>query len=80
MKRWEEEYIYTHIQVSFLLFQSSPRLQLAQVAFWAELVPVVVAMHPCLCASSVSVDSLWCHFGKEGSYPCDFHEPLLGVF
>jgi hypothetical protein len=33
-----------------------------------------------LCVSSVSADSLRCHFGKEGSETFGFDEALLGVF
>jgi len=36
-------------------------------------------VHPCLCASSVSVDSLQWHFGKNGSRRYDFHKPSPGV-
>jgi hypothetical protein len=41
---------------------------------------MVVEVHPCLCASSLSVDALVCHFGQEGSRLFDFHEPWQGVF
>ena len=34
----------------------------------------------CLFASSVSGDSVVCHFGKEGSCPCDVNEQYPGVF
>jgi len=27
----------------------------------------------------MSVDTFLCHFGKEGSHPFDFHQPLLGI-
>ena len=57
------------------------------MAFRVEVAIVLVSavcvsleqMHPFLCASSVSVDSSLCHFGKEGSCQLDFHKPLLGV-
>ena len=49
------------------------------MAFWAEVAPVVVEVHTCLCTSSVSANSLLCHFGKEGSHPFDFHELLPDV-
>jgi hypothetical protein len=58
IERWEAEYVYTHIRVAHLVFRSSNCDQVAQVAFRAEVAPVVVEVHPCLCASSVSVDSL----------------------
>jgi hypothetical protein len=32
-----------------------------------------------LCTSSVSADSLLCHFGMEGSRLIDFYRPLPGV-
>ena len=48
------------------------------MAFWAEVALVVEEVHLCLCASSVSAESLLCHFGKEGSRLFDFHEPLPG--
>jgi hypothetical protein len=51
----------------------------AQVVFQGEAMPVV-AVHPCLCASNLYMDSLLCHCSKDGSRPFDFHKPLLGVF
>jgi hypothetical protein len=51
-----------------------------QVVFRAKVALVVVEEHLCLCVSSVTADSLLCHFGKEGSHLCDFHESMLGVF
>jgi hypothetical protein len=53
---------------------------MAQVAIWAAVASVLVKVHPCLCASTVSLDFLRCHFGKEGSCPFDFREQLPGVF
>jgi len=52
----------------------------AEVAYWAEVPPVLVEVRRFFCASSVSADSLLCHFGMEGSHLLDFHKPLLGVF
>jgi len=78
----EAEYVYTHIRVAHLLlwgFEFSQCHQVAQVAFWASVASVVVDVHPRLCTSCESVDSLLCHFGKEGSHPFDFPEPLPGV-
>jgi hypothetical protein len=80
IERWEAKYVYTHMRVAYLLFRTSHRHQLAQVAIRAAVGPVLVEVHPCLCASSMSLDFLWCHFGKEGSRPFDFREPLPGVF
>jgi len=80
---WEEEYVYTHIQVVHLWFWNSELLHcdpLAQVVFWALVSPVLEEVNPFLCAVSVSADTLLLHFGKEGSRDSDFHEPLLGVF
>jgi len=39
-----------------------------------------VEVHLFLCMSSVSADSLRCHFGKEGSRTFGFDEALPGVF
>jgi len=39
-------------------------------AVWVAL----VELHLCLGASSVSGDSVLCHFGKGGSHPFDFLE------
>jgi len=50
------------------------------VAFRAEVAPVVLEVYLCLCACSVSVDSVLRHFVKECSSPFDFHETLLGAF
>ena len=59
----------------------------AQVAIWVEVAFVLVSavsvgleeVHLFLCAFSMSVDSLLCHFGKDGSRQIDFHKPLPGV-
>jgi len=56
IERWEAEYVYTYMRVAYVLFRSSLRHQMAQVAIRAEVAPVWVVVHPCLCASSVSVD------------------------
>jgi hypothetical protein len=37
-------------------------------------------VHLDLCVSSVSADSLRCHFGKEGSRVFGYDKALLGVF
>jgi hypothetical protein len=36
-------------------------------------------VHLCICVSSVSVDSLRCHFAKAGSWTFGFDEALPGV-
>jgi hypothetical protein len=51
-----------------------------EAAFWAEVLPVLVEVRQLLCASSVSADSLLCHFGMDGSHLFDFYRPLPGVF
>jgi hypothetical protein len=37
-------------------------------------------VHLFLCLTSVSADSLWGHFGKEGSQTFGYDEALPGVF
>jgi len=37
-------------------------------------------MHLFRCVSTLSVDSVWCHFGKEGIHPSGFDEAWPGVF
>jgi len=76
----EAEYEFTHVRVAHFLFRSSHCRQMVQVAVQAEVAPVLVEEHSWRCASSVSVDFLWCFFGKEGNRPIDFCEPLPGVF
>ena len=49
------------------------------MAFRASVAPVVEEVHLCHCASSESVDSLLCQFGKEESHPFDFPEQMPGV-
>ena len=80
VERWEAKYVYTHMRVAYLLFQTSHHHQLAQVVIRAAVAPVLVEVHHCLCAASVSLDFLRCHFGKEGSLPFEFRKPLPGVF
>jgi hypothetical protein len=46
-----------------------------EAAFWADVPPVQVEVRRFLCASSVSADSLLCHFGMEGSSLFDFYKP-----
>jgi len=69
--------------------------RVAQVAFWAEVALVQksalesavesavcvgwVEVHLFLSMSSVSVDCLPCHEGKEGIHPFDFDEASPGV-
>jgi diaminopimelate epimerase len=71
---WEAESVYNHMRVASLLVRSSHRNQRAQVAIRTKMEPVWLEVHPCLCASSMSVDILQCQFGKEGSCLCDFRE------
>ena len=70
----EREYVYTHMRVAYLLFRTSHHHQLAQVAIRAAVAPVLVEVHPCLCASSVSGESSLSHFAKEDSSPCGSDE------
>jgi hypothetical protein len=61
---------------------------LAEVGFRAEKMSALelavyvgwVEMHLFICISSVSVDFLRRHFGKECIRPCGFDEALLRVF
>ena len=83
LKRFDAEYIYTHVRVAHLLFRRfefSQYHQLVQVAFWAKVASVAVETHLCLCTTSASVDCVQCRIGKRGSRPFHFHEPLLSVF
>jgi len=86
---WAEETVYTHTWMAYLLFhnfQFPHYHQVVQVAFWvevefqAEVQPVLVEVPWFLCASSVSADSLLCHFGMEDSRQYDFYKPWPGVF
>jgi hypothetical protein len=69
--------------MAYLLFHNYrfPQHHLvAQVAFWAEVPPVLEEMQRFRCASSGSANSLLDHFGMEGSRPYDLCKPLPGVF
>ena len=52
----------------------------AELAFWAEVASALesavsisrVEMHQFLCVSSMSADSLQCHFGKKSIRPAGF--------
>jgi hypothetical protein len=79
IERWEVQYVYTNRQVAYLLFWGSHRHQIAQIAIRAEMAPVLELVHPCLCASRVSVDFVQCHYAKESSRRLDFCKPLPGV-
>jgi len=46
-----------------------------EVAFQAEVLPVLLDVRQFLFASHVSADSMLCHFGMEGSRSCDFYKP-----
>jgi hypothetical protein len=80
IERLEVKYVYTHMRVAYLLFRTSHRHLLAQVAIRAAVAPILVVVHPWLSASNVFLDLLWCNFGKEGSHLYVFREPLPGVF
>jgi len=80
---WDAENVYTHTCMVYLLFQNFHFSQchlVAQMAFWVGVPLVLWEVCWFLCASSVSADSLLCHFGMEGSRPYDFYNPLPGVF
>jgi hypothetical protein len=64
----------------FHLFRFPQRHLVTQVAFRAEVPPVLEERWWFLCASSGSPDSLLYHFGMEGSWPSDFCKLLPGVF
>jgi hypothetical protein len=53
---------------------------MAQVAIRANMASIIVDVHPCLCAFGLSLDSLLCPWGKEGSHLFDSHDPLPVVF
>ena len=53
-------------------------MEVASVLVSAVLVGLE-EVHPFLGASSMSVNSSLCHFGKEGSRQFDFNNPLPGV-
>jgi len=82
IEHWEVEYVHTHIRVAQLRFRNLelPHYHdVAQVGFRAEVAPVLVAVHMCLCSCSVSPDSLLGHLGMEGNCLYDFLEPLSAV-
>ena len=90
IERREGEIVYIHIPWADLGFWNFGRNfchRMALVAFRMDVVLILVlavcvrleAVHLCHCASSVSVDSLRCHFGKEGSRQFDFLKPSPGV-
>jgi len=77
------ENAYIDTWMAYLLFYNFhiPQHHLvAQVAFRAEVPPVLEEVRQFLCASSGSPDSLLYHVGMEGSGPYDFCKPLPGVF
>jgi len=90
IEHWEQETVYTHIWVADLRFRicAWPHCYcVEQVVFWVDVASglvlavwvALVEVHPCLCVSSVSGDSVLCDFGKEGSRPSDFPEAWPGV-
>jgi len=85
IERWVGEYKYTHFWVTRLRVRKRELRhcdQVAQVGFRAKVPSVLlsavsfglVEVHPCLCTSSMSADSVVCHFGKEGSRLFHFSE------
>jgi len=80
IEHWKLEYTYTHIWVVHRLFQCFDFAYCESVAFQAEMALAVVEVHLCLCVSSVTADSLLCHFGKQGNHSFDFHYSMPNVF
>jgi len=87
----EDLYVTTYIRLAnwgFGNFKLRKCYQLGRVACLAEVVSAPesavcigrVKVHLFLCICSMSADSLWCHFGKEGSRTCGFDEAYPGVF
>jgi len=81
---WEEENVNTHTWMAYLQFHNFPfpsghqvaqEAFRAEVAFLVEVQPVLVEVRRIHSASSVSADSLPCHFGMEGSSQYDFYKP-----
>jgi len=90
IEHWEEEYVYTHIQVAQLRFRNLklPHCHRVvrvgiQVDVLSVLVSVVcigpVEVHPFLRTTCVSVDCLLWYYGKKGSCQFEFHERWPGV-
>jgi len=74
--------IFTHTWMAYLLFHNFYFRQwhlVVQVVFRAEVLPILLEVRWFHCASSVSADSLLCHFGMEGSCPYDIYKPLPAV-
>jgi len=83
IERWEEEYVYTHIQVAQCQFgmHELPNCHwVPDVVFRADVASDLmsafkvsaVEVHPCLGTSRVSLDSVLCPVGAEGSCPVDY--------
>jgi len=86
---WNAENVYTLTWMAYLLFHNFHFNQchrMPQEAFWGEeafqpeVPPVLAERSLFLCASSLSADSLLCHFGMEGGRQYDIYKPLLGAF
>jgi hypothetical protein len=89
--RSEELYAHTYIRLAYSRFDmiELPKCyRLGRVACQAEVESALesalcvgqVEVHLFLCVSSMSVDSLWCHSGKEGTRIFGFDEALPRVF
>jgi len=84
---WDGEQVYIHICLADLgrrnvgsdfchrMVHEAFRVDVALVLASAVSVRLQ-EVRLCISAYSVSVDSLRCHFGKEGSRQIDFHQPL----
>jgi hypothetical protein len=79
----EVVYVYTHIWLAYHLFQCfdiSHCHQVALVSFGAEVALVVIEVDPVPCVSSMTADSMLCHFGKKRIHLFHFHKSLPDVF
>jgi len=70
----------------FPIIHLSDRNLVGRVAFWAEVALFLlsdvcisgVEVHPFICASGMSADSLLGHVGNLGRHPWGFDEPYIG--
>jgi len=74
----EVDYLYAHIPVAHNLLQCFEFTHCRSAA--KVSLGVVQTVNLSLCASCVTVDSVMCHFGNDGSCLFDFHKLLPGDF
>ena len=86
---WDAKNVYTHTWMAYHLFHNLYLRQChlvvqeafqSEVAFQAEVLPVVVEVCRSLCASRVCADISLYYFRREDSHLCDCYKPLPGVF